>query len=224
MQCTEVRHIMQQPAAENLFPVTGRLREHLMQCAACRAYARDCQFRVLLGNLPVPGPSAGFADRALAQAWAAGTKERASAFARAGWGLATAAILVLAVGLVSRVYFPGSLPTADSSSAVPSQVLVVAPSVVRQVDLLMVSARALPEATITLQLDENVELAGYPGRNSYTWPGSLVAGNNQLTLPVQLTGEQSGTITVAVEADGARKQMMFTVQVTPRQGTALLPI
>lgn len=225
MQCTEVRAALKSAGEAGLHNQPVLLRAHLADCADCRTLAEDMQFRGLLGDLPVPGPGAGYADRALAQAWAVHSSRTASAAVKTGWGLATAAVLVLAVSIGLRVNAPATAPAdVASAAAEPVPVVVVAPSEVREVNLLMVSAAALADATISLQLDANVVLAGYPGRNRLSWQTALAAGNNQLTLPVQLTGTQSGTIIVAVESGGARKQMMFTVQATDQQALALLTI
>jgi hypothetical protein len=92
------------------------------------------------------------------------------------------------------------------------------------VDLLMVSGRALPDAVITVQLDEHVALAGYPGVNRLRWQAPISSGNNQLSLPVQLRGDHGGTVVVEVEADGARKRMTFAVQPAADKTAALSTI
>lgn len=230
MQCSDVRAALepagkagsQNPSAAR----SARVAAHLVDCADCRTLAADLQFRGLLKVLPMTDPGAGYADRALAQAWAThSSHSKKTVVARTGLGLAAAAMLVVAVGVGLRVSPPtGSPAELTSAASAPASIVAAAPREVREIDLLMVSAAALPAATISLQLDEHVVLAGYPGRNSLSWPAALVAGNNQLTLPVQLSGAQSGTIIVAVEAGGARKQMMVTVQATNQQALARLAI
>ena len=73
-------------------------------------------------------------------------------------------------------------------------------------------AQALGEATITLELDENLALDGYPGMKRISWLTSIKAGDNRLTLPLRLQDDNNGVITFAIESGGRRKQMMFTVQ------------
>ena len=208
MQCENFRQQLQRIGVKGLREkAPGVLHTHLESCADCREYTEDMQFRQLLSALPVAGPGEGFAERALQRAWATRDGQRTAPTAATGWLLATAAILVLAVGAVFMVPGTGVITGGESP-----QVVEVAPQAVRQVDLLMVSGQALANAWITVQMDENVSLAGYPDLNRIRWSTSLEPGNNQLSLPVQLRGDRSGSIVVEVESDGARKQMLLTVE------------
>jgi hypothetical protein len=94
----------------------------------------------------------------------------------------------------------------------------------RQVELLMVSDKALPDAVITVQLDEHVALAGYSGISKLRWQSPIGAGSNQLSLPVQLLGDRGGVIVVEVESGGARKRVTFAIQPAAGKTAALLTI
>ncbi|MES3008778.1 MAG: hypothetical protein V4751_13515 [Pseudomonadota bacterium] len=222
MHCENFRQQLQRIGVKGLREmVPGVLHTHLESCADCREYTEDMQFRQALSAIPVAGPGEGFAERALQRAWAARDGQRTAPSVNTGWLLATAATLVLAVGAAFMV--PGTGVTTGSGS--PLSVVEVAPQSVRQVDLLMVSGHALVDAWITVQMDENVSLAGYPDLDRIRWSTSIAQGNNQLTLPVQLRGNSSGSIVVEVEADGARKQMQLTVEAAPQmQQAGMLPI
>lgn len=214
MHCDEVRQQLQQVQANGLTPLSAELQSHLTDCPECREFAADAQYRHLLRNLPAPAPREGFAEQALEAAWEAREGRRTTPSSGIGWALATAAALVLAVGVVWRIPGPGPATTGTENV----QVVQVAPQSVRQVDLLMVSATALPEARITLRMGENVFLEGYPDHDNIRWTTAIAEGNNQLTLPVQLRGDRDGNIVVEVESDGARKQMVLTVEAATTSG------
>lgn len=220
MQCTEARIQLEQTVQAGQAPAAG-LHGHLAGCADCRDYAAALRLERQLKALPVPPLSEGFAERALDKAWQAKAGREALRGSGAAWRLGLAASLLLALGVVFKTPWRGPEPSVPD---MPAQVVQVAPLSVRQVELLMVSGKALPDAVITVQLDEHVALAGYPGVNSLRWQAPISAGNNQLSLPVQLLGDSGGVIVVEVEAGGARKRMSFAVQPVRDQTAALLTI
>ena len=208
MQCTQIKTLVNEVGIERLKDQAPEsVRQHIDSCEHCREYLESMRYNALLKRLPNVAPSEGFADRALQQAWLAKESRSTEPRAPKTWMLATAASLVLAIGVLF------TLPSQDTSTGIGSNVVVVevAPQEIRQVDLLMVSGQALENAFITLQMDEHVSLAGYPDYSTVRWATSIVAGNNQLTLPVQLRGSDSGSIVVEVESGGARKQMLLNV-------------
>lgn len=212
MQCTQIKILVNEVGIEHLkdqAPLS--VQQHIESCADCREFLESMRYNALLKKLPHVVPSEGFADRALQQAWLARESHITESRAPKAWMLATAASLILAIGVVF------TLPSQDTSTGIgPNiEVVEVAPQEIRQVDLLMVSAQALENAFITLQMDEHVSLAGYPDYSTVRWATSIAAGNNQLTLPVQLRGSDSGSIVVEVESGGARKQMLLNVDVLP---------
>lgn len=217
MQCIEVRAQIEHVIESNAKAFDDSVREHLAGCESCRDYAENLWLRRLLEDLPVPPFSEGFAGRALDKAWAA--KAGRETPRRPGYGgwLAIAATLLLAVGVVFTAPWRAPEPTA-------LQVVHVAPQSVRQVELLMVSGKALPDAYITVQMDEHVGLAGYPGISRVRWQAPISAGNNQLSLPVTLLGDRGGVVVVEVEFGGARKRMTFAVESVAEEKQALLTI
>jgi len=209
MQCNDVRQQLQTTEKWSLRSLSADLKSHLADCAGCQEYAEDLQYRDLLRDLPAPAPREGFAREALDKAWAARDGGRTPLRFGTGWALASAFALVLGLGVVLNLPGPATTPVSNGQ---PVQMVEVAPYSVRNVDLLMVSAEALPDAWIILQLGDNVSLDGYPGHDRIRWAAPMVAGNNQLTLPVQLRGDSNGSIVVEVESGGTRKQMLLTVQ------------
>jgi hypothetical protein len=217
MQCIQVRVQLEQAAKADARAFAGELREHLAGCESCRDYAEDIRLKRLLKTLAVPPLSEGFARRALDYAWAVKAGREAPQRSSYGWWLATAATLLLAVGIVFKAPW-------QSPESTGMQVVQVAPQSVRQVELLMVSGKALPDALITIQLDEHVALAGYPGISRVRWQAPISAGNNQLSLPVKLLGGHGGVVVVEVESGGARKRMTFAVESALQEKQALLTI
>lgn len=220
MQCTEVRAQIELAVKADAQAFAGELREHLAGCESCRDYAEDIRLACLLKDLPVPPLSEGFAGRALENAWAAKAGREAPQRSSYGWWLATAATLLLAVGVV----FKAPWQSLESTAGGLPQVVQVTPQSVRQVELLMVSGKTLPDAYITVQLDEHVGLAGYPGISRVRWQAPISAGNNQLSLPVTLLGNHGGVVVVEVESGGARKRMTFAVESASQEKQALLTI
>lgn len=208
MQCTQIKSLVNEVGIERLkdhAPLSAQ--QHIDHCADCREFLESVRYNALLKSLPNVAPSEGFADRALQRAWVARDSRATESRAIKPWLLATAASMIVAIGVVF------TLPSQDTSIDTGNnvQVVEVAPQEIRHVDLLMVSGRALENAFITLQMDEHVSLAGYSDYSTVRWATSFVAGNNQLSLPVQLRGSDSGSIVVEVESGGARKQMLLNV-------------
>lgn len=208
MQCTTAKARIDQLLleAETRAPGT-ELNAHLAGCDSCRAYAQDVQLDALLRRMPVPPMSENFRQRALDKAWAVTHPQEASKPSNTGWWVASAASVVLAASIL----FSAPWRDAPQSLAPAMQVVQVMPQEVRQVELLMVSGTALPNATITISMDANVALAGYPNTQRLSWQVAINQGNNQLTLPVQVHSGSGGEIVVEVESDGAHKQMRFAV-------------
>ncbi|HEX7027029.1 MAG TPA: hypothetical protein VF268_07290 [Gammaproteobacteria bacterium] len=221
MQCAEVRIRVEQAIESDAKAFDGSVRDHLARCGSCRHHAEDVWLRRLLKDLPVPPPAEGFAGRALDNAWTAKAGREAPQRPGHGRWLASAAALLLAVGVLLKAPWQSLEPALIGT---PMQVVQVAPQSVRQVELLMVSGKPLPEAYITVQLDEHVGLAGYPGISRVRWQAPISAGNNQLSLPVLLLGEHGGVIVVEVESGGARKRMTFAVESVTEEKQALLTI
>jgi hypothetical protein len=207
MYCDLIQKLLRQSRGQaEALPPFGW--EHLQACDNCAAYAEDVEFDHLLRKLPVLPASEGFTDRALQQAWLQRENSVDSRGSKQVKATALAASLILAtsVALFSLLSDKQAVPGLLSQQAEYSM-----PMPVTQIELLMVSATDLPEAMITLRMDENVSLDGYANYRELSWPTDLTAGNNQLTLPVQLLNNHSGDITVHVESNGAASELQFTV-------------
>lgn len=209
----------------------GKLLEHLGECDSCRAQAEQQRLQALLQTLPLAPPSEGFADRALAHAWQQSQSSHGAAKSTSRrWPLAAAASFLVAVVGAGLLFsqLPGPAkeqPTvADATEATrleeaagvqgtPEADAALAGAVAHsQVNVLLASGAHYPQATITLRLDDNLSLQGYPGRRVLQWQTAIAAGNNQLTLPFAINRNTTGgTVTLEIESDGVRKAATFTV-------------
>lgn len=220
MNCSKTRSIIgENQGRVSLMPDSAQA--HIRTCAECADYAEDLEFEKLLLKSKVPPASTGFTDRALQQAWL----QREESYPRDGvsrlWKYSVAACLLLATSVALNSLWPVS--ERDSYDLV-SEVVQVIPDSVNEINLLMVSQTDLPEAEITLRMDDNVSLAGYAGIQNLSWSTSIASGNNQLTLPVQLQGSDSGSISVEIHSNGLSKEMRLTVGQLTQQRAALLVI
>jgi hypothetical protein len=216
MNCAEAQAQLETGTARPGAP-SAELLAHLQECAECRAGAEQLRLVRLLRTLPVPPPSAGFVDRALQQSW---PQQSVVAPRRPLSGAALAAGVVLAVLIAGKLALPYFGAGGDDAAV---QVVQMLPQEMRPIEVLMVSQEALPNATITVHLDKNLSLAGYPGVDTLSWQAPLQAGNNKLTLPVQLQGAPKGAIVIEIESGTARKQLRVSVEAPePKTGTRLM--
>lgn len=223
MNCQQAQHQLRTTVDFVAIAPAGALLAHLQQCRSCQALAEEQRLQALLQSLPVPPPSPGFADRALNQAWQQHAKaakqqprEPGSATAISRWPMAAAASVLAVVGgfalLLNQLPEQnGDGQIASGTSAAPAEAVVADAAALQHVDLLLMSGSSYPRANITLHLDENLSLQGYPGRRALQWQAHIAAGSNQLTLPVVLDEGDSGEFTVEIESDGVRKRATFTV-------------
>lgn len=176
------------------------LLAHLRECGGCRDFAEDLRILRLLRSMPAPEPSAGFEQRVLQAATAGAARRTRGA---TGWKLATAASLLLAIGL--------ALPGPGPDDPVPAQVQAAIGEVM-PVTLAVQSARDLAGARIRVVMPEQAQLQGFENRRDLQWYTDLKAGANRLTLPVQRrAGGDEGTILIEIEHNGARREFRVSV-------------
>lgn len=213
MNCVDAKSRLIEASNPSDLAADPALRDHLEACQQCRDYAEELRLTRLLGSMPVPPASEGFADRALARAWDTAHNQPAKAKSPFRYGVVgLAASVLMAVVLVTQ--FPGQ---QEESGVLPDghqdiEVVQMDPRSTKSVTVRLVSKEALPDATITLTLEGDVALEGYPGSNTLSWQAPIAAGSNHMSLPVALKGEDSGTILVEVRSGNARKQMQVSVQ------------
>jgi len=220
-------------AADGEEPTLGsELQAHLQTCESCRNYysiAQELELNRLLASDQIPPMRSSFADQALARAWELGQRQSAAkpiARRNLQWA-GIAASLLLGVLLVNQWLTndpsdvssaaPIASHEAPVEAAAPTEIakVEIAPATTRNIQVRLVSKEALPNATISIRVEGNVALTGYPEDQVLRWNTAIAAGNNQLTLPISLKGgvgtSTGGTVVVEVSSGEASKAMRFTV-------------
>ena len=154
------------------------------------------------------GMRPGFAEEAIDVAWATWqghqAQRRRTRLKVLGYGTAVSALVLLLTLL--PVTSKNEVATMN-----PSVTALPRATSMKNVNLLVTSQVPLPNATITLLLDKNVRLVGYPNDNHISWRAPIVAGDNKLVLPVMLHGKEQGVISISVDADTWHKRMTLAV-------------
>ncbi len=208
-----------------------RCDRHLQACRQCtELLARHDALQQALRAMPIPELSPGFAERALrvaaeqnraAQHLVGNSPQRvgADSFQRGdsrqhhrhgfvvGFGSAVAAALALwvVVGL-----FPQQMPGDAPTDAVP--VVTIALNEQRDIKLAFFSDQPLKGARISIQMPENVALAGFPGQRELSWETNLAQGDNLLRLPVIATGAATGELVARIEYGDQYKVLKVNIE------------
>lgn len=244
MNCTEFNHYLNDGIDQELgdqgvldADEQAAFNAHRASCAACQAvYATEMRMLESLRAMPVPEPSADFADRVLANAYKANKQNvlpQHNYHHRQGFvvGFGSAAAAALALWVVVGMS-PEELPTTGkvpeqviasvdtakvkaAPKASPQQpVLSIALNTQKSVKLAFASSEPLTGAKITIRLPENVALVGYPGRRQLSWETNLKKGDNLLSLPVIATQVASGELIADIEYQGQVKTLRLNLEAT----------
>ena len=111
---------------------------------------------------------------------------------------ATAAIASLVIWFVSSVF------VTDTYVEQP-QMIAVAMNQAQTVSLIFDSHTDIQLAKLRIDLPDNMELDGYPGRRELTWQTSLKKGQNILDLPIMAIGVGQGELLAQLNYDGTVK-------------------
>lgn len=153
--------------------------QHVSRCADCDTkLEHERELRSLLSSLPVPQPSTGFKARLFSEVRSHYPEERQH---HTGFRLASG-LASIAVFSLSLWFFYGA-QEVDPRNQYP-QIVTVATNTEQPVRLMFDANEEIDQAQLSVDLPDNVRLAGYPGRNHLTWNTSLHKGQNVLALPV----------------------------------------
>lgn len=194
------------PAGEQQF-----VQGHLSACESCQSELAQVQsLRQALRAMPVPPPSANFSDRIFARARKADKNKR---LAIGGLSTALAASLVMWMGVAM---FQPENPTVGLDA------IVMGVSDTREVKLVFNAPEAFDKVTLKLELNGNIELAGFTGKNTVKWQTRLKKGANSLVLPINATGTGQAEVIAKIIHDGKTKTFRLPVTIQ-RTGAQVLP-
>ncbi len=236
MKCTDFQNQIDDYSSADLSSEAKADSEaHLESCSDCSKAVDD--HNSLLASLkamPIPGPSEGFAVRALRLAAESETVGENSHHRRGfmvGFGSAAVAALGLwvVVGVLPQqtpLQVPGengSVEMAKVSTSVETNVgnnipeFSIALNEQRDIKLAFFSSEDLKGATITLQMPENVALVGYEGQRKLVWKANLAKGDNTLRLPIiatsVATSKTGGQLVAHIEYMGKVKMLKVNLAI-----------
>jgi hypothetical protein len=216
MKCTDFKNQIDEYCRAELSPeLMADSKAHLESCSECsKAVGDHNSLLASLKAMPIPGPSRGFAERALRVAIDQGMEQGAIGQNNhhrrgfmVGFGSAAVAGLALWVVSISPQLIPGDTGALEMAKAGTEEVgtvtnvetnadtnvtknipeFSIALNEQRDIKLAFFSSEDLKGATITLQMPENVALVGYEGQRKLVWETNLAKGDNTLRLPVIAT-------------------------------------
>lgn len=179
-----------------------QFESHLGSCESCQhALQKEQQFRQLLKEYPVPGPSAGFEDRAFDRLPTKQQPRHNSAFV-AGFGGAMAAGIMLFVA--ATLFFK----PAPQSPDLPNIQLTLNQS--KKVNMVFNVPEAVAEATFSMQVPEHINIAGRQGLHKIEWKTALKKGKNLLSLPVVASHAKDGELVAKIKY--GKKEKVFRMK------------
>ncbi len=186
------------------------MTRHLAQCPECQLMMRENR-ELLQGlrTLESPPPSPGFLKLAMENA---ARVERQRLHRKWFIQYAAVAAMVCLVVLGSLKFSPWMV--ANTGQSAPGVILSLHES--KDVILLVQSARALDNATITINLPPQLMLANNPGLHQISWQADIKEGKNLIPLPLVATVTGSAQITARIEHESRVKTMRMQVEIVPQ--------
>jgi hypothetical protein len=226
MKCTNTIEQLEDYLDDTLSPAEAAgMRRHLEECPACAAELRDLSgLRRELGRLPAPAAGPEFLERLLARAVRTPKPAASVSYRRQDvWqrvGVATAAVLLLAVGFGLGLKIAVDKPfDAGPQIVLAAQPIQLGPTGER-VGLMFRTTSALHDASISVSLPDDVQIAGRPNVRHLSWHTDLKPGPNLLELPLQATGSHGGTLVVRLAQGSVVKTLEIPIAVRPLKSPA----
>jgi hypothetical protein len=141
-----------------------------------------------------------------------------------GGGLAAAAVLLLAVGFTLGTHIAGHEPFGPQVM-LAAQPVQLGPTVQR-VGLMFRASDSLQDASISVWLPDDVQIAGRPKVRHLSWRTDLKPGANLLELPLLATGTHSGMLVVRLSQGSLVRTLEVPIAVRrPKDpGAASVPV
>lgn len=226
MTCNALHGLMDDYLDNELSPVQRvSFERHLNECTGCQQWlSRERLLRADLKAMPVPAPSADFAERVLRQS----VEGNVSHHHRHGFvtGFGSALVAGLALWIVVG-FFPVQQQVAPEKTGPLQTVSITLDALNKTQDVALVfnAGRAVLGARVSIELPDNITIAGYPGRKRLEWSTDLAKGSNLLRLPVIASQVDVGQLIAHIEHDN--KVTTLRIQLDVRKpgltGTVELP-
>ena len=202
MNCQETRDQIRVCKAQTR-ELNTELVTHLESCDLCGHWYADLELDLALNTFQVPAPSDGFVDRVIDVAsQTVEHQSRIPAYAMA----AAVAVISVAVGL-----FLGRGQASDVVFEV-----AMAPYEERLVEVVIDTAAARAQTTLTIQLADSLEIVGFPGQRTVQWQTDLADGKNLLKLPLRLSRDADSHFTVLMNYGSTEQTMRVDVLTKPQ--------
>lgn len=231
MNCNHVINHLDDYLDGTLPPLqAGPVGAHLDSCPACSRELRELSaLRSALARLPSPEGTPQVLERLLAAAMRSPGPAGRASYRPVVWhraGIATAAALLLAVGfglglkVTGHKSFEGGLQVVAAA-----QPIMVGPAA-EPVALMFRTSDALHDASISVRLPDDVQIAGRPHVRQLSWHADLKAGANLLELPLQSVGPRGGTLVVQLSQGSLMKTLRIpiTVRTAREPATGMRPV
>lgn len=200
MRCDEAQTAIRASIELNT-PLDPRTKAHLTTCEDCREDFGDWTLDHALRSQTAPLPEDDFVDRAIAHAIAAAAARRKRHMAIA----ASVAVVTVALGVVF-----GQLRSAPGDTPAMAQVTLITHEG-KTVRVVIDSPAEQDAATVTIELGDNLELAGFPNERRIEWQTKLSEGKNLLALPLTLTDGMESHFDVALSYGATKKDVRVAV-------------
>ena len=197
MKCRIAKNLMQDAVNGNLKGAdTGFITAHLQECAACREdYRQTSNMLQMLRDIPVPPPSAGFADRVLSNATRSRPATAGSRIKYVTGGIAASLV---------AVFFTISLFTGTGPVRPDPDVTLIGGEV-KTIRVAIESPRVVEAIKVTIDVSDNLEIEGYGKQQAISWITRLEQGVNLIALPVSAIAAGDGEIVARVGLAGHEK-------------------
>jgi hypothetical protein len=207
MNCPEAQ-IGIRAAIERDVPLDAGTEAHLTVCEDCSEDYGDWTLDQALRLQNPARAQDGFVDRAIEFAIREAATGRRRRFAMA----ASIAVIGVSLGLYAAL---GTPPEATANA----QVTLTAHEA-KTVRVVIDSPAAETAATVTIELADNLELAGFPNERRIEWRTSLSRGKNLLALPLTLTTPSESHFHVALSLGATTKDVRVAVHPAPRSAAS----
>lgn len=199
MNCTQFERMLDDYLDGELSTIQlSHCQAHLNECEHCRhSYTQANKLINALKEIPVPAAKDGYEKRVLSflDNKSKEKKQQHNWFI-AGFGSAVAASFALWLVLA-----PVSV-TTNTETMTTVSLPVQQP---QTVDLVFNLQNDLTDATLTIELPENVIIAGYENKRQLSWTTSLKKGTNRLALPLIAKNYFDGILVARLSKKGKTK-------------------